>query len=99
MFDDTLPVLNCDNCGVCCSEIGVPPFVRHEIFDLPEELRNEVFAYEESEPNRENSKKPCYWWDSTTKKCTQYENRPQTCQDFEPGCVSCLSYRDYHNID
>ena len=94
-----LPVLNCDDCGVCCSEMGTPPFVRHEIYDLPPQLRDEILKWEIKEPDRENSEKSCYWWNSETGHCKQYDYRPTTCRDFEVGCDSCLSYRKYHNIE
>jgi Fe-S-cluster containining protein len=94
----SLPILNCDDCGACCSEIGTPPFVRHEIHNLPPQLKDEVLQWEAKEPGREDSKKPCYWWDAKTGLCEHYEHRPVVCADFQVGCESCLSYRKYHRI-
>lgn len=101
MIDDyCLPVIaNCNNCGACCQEIGTPPFLRSEIYELPEDLRDEVLAFEKSEPNREKSGKPCFWFDGDSKRCSHYEDRPMVCRDFEVGTDSCLSYRRYHRID
>jgi len=97
IFDGQLPVVTCDGCGVCCNEMGTPPFVRHEIYDLPPHLRDEVLQREIKEPDREGSMQPCYWLENG--RCKHYEHRPATCRDFEVGCEACLSYRKYHGID
>lgn len=94
-----LPILSCEGCGACCLNIGTPPFLRSEIYELPEDLRDEVLGFEKSEPDRETSEKPCYWFNRETKQCMQYEYRPMVCRDFEVGTIPCRSYRRYHRID
>lgn len=91
---NNLPIITCDNCGACCTKMGTPPFVRHELFDLREDLREEVLKYEKEEPDREFSGKPCFWFNIKTKKCSQYEHRPHTCRDFEVGCDPCKRWRE-----
>lgn len=93
-----LPVISCEACGACCLEIGSPPFMGFEVYELPDRLRDQVLDYLKNEPDREASKKPCHWFNRETMKCNNYEYRPIVCRDFEVGCVSCLSYREYHNI-
>lgn len=90
--------LSCNDCGVCCSEMACPPFIGFEIFELPEKLRREVLDRLANDPALETRKIPCYWLDEKTRRCKQYEHRPMVCRDFEVGCDSCRSYRDYHNI-
>lgn len=36
---------------------------------------------------------PCLWLDETTKRCKNYEHRPATCREFQPGEEACLEYR------
>lgn len=86
----------CDNCGVCCKELGTPPFLGFEVFELPNDLRDEVL---EKGFSFEREGKPCYWWDPKGKGCSHYEHRPQLCRDFEAGSDSCLSFRKHHNIE
>ncbi len=90
-MSNELPIV-CDGCGACCLEIGTPPFLGFEIYNLPEPLRNEVLT--NNTIDREESKLPCYWFDIKTRKCKHYEYRPQLCRDFEVGCISCLKYRE-----
>lgn len=91
-----LPV-TCSGCGVCCKELGTPPFLGFEVFKLPEALRDEVLE-KGFQSDSALLGQPCYWWDPETKGCSQYENRPQLCRDFEAGSDSCLSFRKFHNI-
>lgn len=39
------------------------------------------------------SGQPCFWLDTTTRRCKNYEHRPATCREFEPGEDACLAYR------
>ena len=91
----------CDGCGACCCDIGYPPFLRFEVFELPEELRDEVLE-KGFQTNSELVGKweghPCYWWDPETRGCTHYEHRPQLCRNFEVGGDSCLAFRKRYNV-
>jgi len=75
-------------------EMGTPPFLGFEIFELPEGLRAEVLDWINNHPEREMSKLPCYWLDPVTRKCTKYDHRPQLCRDFEVESESCLRFRE-----
>jgi len=87
--------ITCDNCGVCCSELGTPPFLGFEIFKLPVDLKDEVLKKGFGD---DKIGQPCYWWDPKTKKCTQHKNRPQLCRDFKAGSDSCLAFRRFYKI-
>ena len=89
--------LNCDNCGVCCSTVGSPPFIDDEVKNLPIDLQNQVFELGYSSDS--NSLKPCYWWDASTKKCKHHSHRPQVCKDFETGGIICIKQREFYNIE
>ena len=90
-----LHVVSCSGCGACCKEIGAPPFMGHEIYDLPDDLRDEVLANRD----QEDINKACYWFDAATKTCKNYEHRPLLCQDFEPESRGCLAFRTFHGVD
>jgi len=92
--------MNCDGCGACCAKMGTPPFLGHEIFDLPEDLRDEVLKfYNQLEGlKREENRMPCYWYDTTTKKCKHYDHRPWVCKNFIVGSESCLLWRSLDPI-
>jgi Fe-S-cluster containining protein len=83
-------------------DIGYPPFLGYEVFELPEELRDEVlkkgFQTNEEWIGKWEGK-PCYWWDPETKGCAHYENRPQLCRDFIVGCDSCFAFRRLYGVD
>lgn len=85
--------ITCENCGACCLEVGSPPFLYFEINELPVDLQEEVL-YWHNKPEREYSKLPCYWLDTTTKKCMHYEHRPQLCREFEIESISCIKLRE-----
>jgi len=86
----------CNNCGVCCKELGTPPFLQFEILKLPKELIAEV---QEKGFQNERLGMPCYWWNPDTKQCNQHEHRPQICRDFDAGGESCLLFRSHHGIN
>lgn len=96
-----LPVISCDGCGLCCAEIVYPPFfgpsdpsyraLEADRPDLAEQLTED-----RERRRREESPDwgtPCSWFDVATRKCRNYEHRPDICRDYEVGCESCLSYR------
>ena len=101
-MQEDLPVLTCDDCGVCCRGIGSPPFVGSEILELPENLQEEILvkgtgSIWDKNPN-ELTGSPCYWYDTDTGRCKNYDNRPQICRDFEIGSWPCLSYRQHYGV-
>ena len=37
-----LPIIdNCDDCGACCMDAGLPPFTGSEIDSLPDEIQHD----------------------------------------------------------
>mgnify|MGYP003580021139 CR=1 FL=1 len=42
--------------------------------------------------------KPCIWLDIESRTCRNYEYRPAVCRRFEPGCDTCLEYREENGI-
>lgn len=86
----TLPVLNCDNCGACCTTQGTPPFVRIEADFPPPELAWDVVEHQW----RYDDGLPCLWFNVETKRCKHYEHRPQSCRTaVVPGDEYCLKFR------
>ena len=87
--------MNCDGCGACCTEMGTPPFLKHEIYNLPEDLQDEVLKFYNKPEGfkREEDRVPCYWYDPITKKCKHYDDRPWVCKNFDVGSKSCLLWR------
>ena len=88
--------ITCNNCGVCCSTVGSPPFIDEEVRSLPADLQNLVLNLGYS--SLEAIQKPCYWWDLSTKKCKHHDHRPQICKDFETGGLVCIKQREFYNI-
>ena len=92
----------CENCGECCTMMGVPPFDEAgcqptddtdvEYRDLPAELKAEIDAAWEK-GTEFFAGKPCIWFDPETRLCRHYEYRPVVCADFEPGNPVCLEDR------
>ncbi len=103
-----LPILDCLNppCGACCLHFTIPPFdcmcslgFDGDDFEddvdfsrLPDHLKAELVALYESD--RSNLPMPCPWLDPATRKCRNYEHRPVTCREFQPGCNICLEDRE-----
>lgn len=74
--------------------MGEPPFLGFEIYNLPTHLRDEVLTIMHNNPGLEHSRQPCYWFDMNTRRCVEYNHRPQICRDFEVGCNACINYRE-----
>jgi Fe-S-cluster containining protein len=98
-----LPVLNCDDCGACCSRLSLPPFIPSWEPDGERETffrEHPVIAAElQAEVDRRTRERdwtdegPCFWLDCDTKRCRHYEVRPEICCDLEMGGESCLEWR------
>lgn len=85
-----LPVLNCDDCGLCCSEQGTPPFSHTPGDSPPKELEWDIDAH----AMRYDYGLPCLWFNVETKRCNHYEHRPEACRDaVVPGDEYCLNFR------
>jgi Fe-S-cluster containining protein len=109
-LSDELPIISCIEppCGACCMTIGVPPLDvgapgeideddDTEYRELPEHLRREIDdAWDRG--TAWFAGKPCIWLDIETRTCRNYEHRPAVCRRFEPGCDTCLEYREENNI-
>ena len=88
--------ITCDNCGVCCTSVGCPPFIDEEVNRLPNQLQQQVI--ELGYKSQASNKSACYWFDTSTKKCMHHEHRPQICRDFEMGGAICIMQRKFYNI-
>jgi uncharacterized protein len=101
----TLPVLaiaqpavtTCDGCGVCCTEVSVPPFL-DEIDFVPPELAAEFYAAQAIEAELVAQKQPCIWHDRATGKCKHHEHRPNICREYEIGGELCLETREKFGV-
>ncbi len=97
-----LPVVeSCHGCGVCCLQVGHPPYFWHQDRghtvdeywnSVPDELRKEVIDYVEQlkEPDFGT---PCIWYDVESRNCRHHEYRPRVCRDFEVGSIDCIRLR------
>lgn len=89
------PITTCDDCGACCTYCDSPPgygVPQWRPENLPDNLRIELDEYYAGDPKPQGN--PCLWWDKETKKCKNYDWRPQICRDFERGSVDCARVRD-----
>ena len=108
-MSNSRPILNCDNCGVCCTTMGHPRFfwtqnlgsVVDELWiKLPTSLVNEIDRHLALHGGDENADfgTPCIWFDPIKKNCRHHEHRPQLCRDFQVGSDACLRLRRQHEI-
>lgn len=82
----------CDNCGVCCLDLPLPPFdANEEVVRASDELLAQVEAYANGPRFRKTN--PCIWLDLDTGKCKHHEVRPAACRWFVPGCEACNELR------
>jgi hypothetical protein len=83
--------VSCDSCNAgCCLGVahGLPPFRPNE---APPEL---AATLKSSNVGRG----VCCWLDLATKRCLDYEHRPQICRDFARGSAACLGIRAIYGI-
>jgi uncharacterized protein len=112
-MSDSLPILDCDNCGACCMEQGSPPgytllLAGMPVWDKDDTERFEALPAEALEilrqyksdllANRVTCDGPCVWLDRETKRCRFYEHRPQICRDFERGSEACRTWREEYEV-
>jgi uncharacterized protein len=86
-----LPILNCDGCGVCCHDLGSPPFVGAEVFNLPPRLRRWLLAKLATIADPRG--RPCVAFNALTRRCRIYRWRPAICRDMPVGGKMCREYR------
>ena len=94
---DALPIIDsCDECGVCCMHMAVPPYsdgefipmsVMHDLADVQESRRLQLAAWG-------TDFVPCGFLDLVTRKCRHYDHRPAVCREFERGGEECREFRD-----
>ena len=105
----SLPVINCEGCGVCCMTFGHPRYfwtqdqgsmIDQYWIDLPQPLVDEIEAYLETLAGDCDADfgKPCIWFDKDRLNCTHHQHRPQVCRDFEIGGESCVRLRRQFGI-
>jgi len=87
------PLGLCEQCGVCCAFISIPPFREDELDRLPVDLREIVEWYTHNDADRPRSPVPCYFYDMARRLCLIHKHKPQSCKDFEPGGVACKKQR------
>jgi len=92
-----LPIVNCNDCGMCCMHMNVPPFTYMDGDEPPSEFKQEIDLYVNSVRYSDDAI-PCMWLDVSTGKCKHYDHRPAVCKDFEVGGESCQLYRKEANI-
>ena len=103
-----LPILNCDDCGACCTHVAAPPgfamflgpFSQREMeYSVDWEIFKTLPGAIKRElsahyaQDRPVTNGPCLWYDATARKCLHYEHRPTICRNFEIGGESCRFHR------
>ena len=104
----TLPVLDCNECGACCTQLVYPPFYGpwDPSYQALEANRPDLFAQlavDREERQREFRRTgvepwgtPCSWFEPETRRCKHYDHRPDICRDFNMGSDEmggCLDQR------
>jgi len=87
----SLPVLSCDNCGICCDRQGTPPFTRVNGDQAPAHLEGPL--RDPANWDRYDRELPCLWYDPRSRRCLHYEHRPVACREFELSGEDCLRMR------
>ena len=90
----------CNDCGVCCMHMAVPPYDEEER-ELLEHNLPEVYAdLLAVERSREMQFRvhgtdyiPCGFFDMVTRKCRHHGHHPIVCERFDVGGDSCGVYR------
>lgn len=77
--------MDCTNCGACClgQSIGVEEGLGDRI---PAHFLDDKGCLKLTEGR-------CIFFDSATRLCTNYEQRPYVCRRFVPGSARCLFIR------
>lgn len=92
---EDLPILDCSGCGACCFTQCSPPFEADELNELPRGVRR---AFEQGMIRRDETgypdEVPCFWLDTTTRRCQHYDHRPAICREFEIDSPECHEWRD-----
>jgi Fe-S-cluster containining protein len=82
----------CENCGVCCLDLPLPPFdANEEVIRASEDLLRQVETYARGPRYRESN--PCIWLDLDLGKCRHHDVRPAACRWFVPGGAACNELR------
>lgn len=63
---------------------------------LPDDLRAEWEAYVSAYESTGELDRPCFWFDSETRRCRHHQYRPQVCRDFEIGSTVCKQWRQHY---
>lgn len=102
-----LPIVapdSCDDCGLCCMGIGSPVLLYATHPDvqglhpfrpagIPAELIREIDEHFLGLHRGQEPQAQCLWYDPTTRRCRNYEWRPQVCRDYELAGTACLMRR------
>lgn len=84
-----LPVIDCTDCGACCTTCAIPPYNLGAILTAPAFIRRMVA---DAIVNAKSGDQ-CVAYDATSKRCTIYPDRPSDCRDFKVGGDACLAAR------
>lgn len=99
-----LPIIeSCDGCGACCMEMNSPPFIGRddpEFQTLPKSIQDDYLkGMEKRDADGWPDGVPCFWLDLDTRKCKQYQNRPEICRNgLERNDDGCRHWRKEFRI-
>ncbi len=91
--------ITCEACGLCCTEMGSPPFMPEhvggvELQRLPAVVRKDyengmklrdAIGWPDGEP---------YFWLMEDQRCKHYQHRPEICREFKVGGEACRGWRE-----
>lgn len=83
--------MDCTGCGSCCTDHDIV-LTSLEQMTIPKGERSRNGRSLARVDGR------CIRLDPITKRCTKYEERPQTCRNFRPGCGACTLMRAYAEV-
>lgn len=108
LMSNSLPILDCNDCGACCLTMGHPRYFWNQSvgsdvdriwIKLPAYLVREIEDHIESlVDDQSDFGKPCIWFDPEKKNCRHHGHRPQVCRDLDVGSEACLRSRRQFNI-
>ncbi len=87
-----IAVTSCTNCGVCCREVVIPPFL-DDIDFIPRDLQKEILDAQKREAELLAAARPCIWFNEATGLCRHHEHRPNVCREYPVGEELCLEAR------
>ena len=93
-------MITCDDCGLCCLHMAVPPYDEEEREILREanpEVYRDLLAVDRTRKLQlavvGTDFVPCGFLEPLTRRCIHHDHSPDVCYRFEVGGQLCRAYR------